>query len=137
MRFRSLVVLLSLAAAAPAAAATVHLKVQTDRSATGQPVRVTVKALSRVPVSLPAEPVVSVDEGQGFKARPDLHCRLAAEGTSLRLEADREHTATCDLPLTASAKTRIRLSYKLGETVSTSNAATLPVTGPATARAAQ
>lgn len=136
MRFRSLVVLLSLAAAAPAVAATVHLKVQTDGSATGQ-LRVTVKALSRVPVSLPAEPAVSVDEGQGFKARPDLHCRLAALGTSLRLEADHERTATCDLPLTASAKTRIRLSYKLGETVSTSNAATLPVTGPATARAAQ
>ena len=137
MHFRSLAVFLSLAAAAPAAAATVHLKVRTDGSTAGQPLRLTVKALSRVPVSLPAEPVVSVDEGQGFKVRPDLHCRLAAEGTSLRLEADRERTATCDLPLATPAKARIRLSYKLGETVSTSNAVSLPVTGPATAQAVQ
>lgn len=136
MRFRSLAVVLSLAAA-PAFAGTVHLKVQTTGSATGLPVRVTVKALSRVPVSLPAEPTVYVDEGDGFKARPDLHCRLAGEATTLRLEADREHTATCDLSLASSAKTRIRLAYKLGETVSTSNSATLAVTGPATARAAQ
>jgi hypothetical protein len=136
MRFRSLAVLLSLAAAAPVAASTVSLKVQTNSAAPGLPVRVTVKALSRVGVTLPAEPVVYVDEGSGFKVRPDLHCRLA-EGTSLRLEADHAYTATCDLPLAVEAKTRIRLSYKLGETVSTSNSATLSVTGPATARAAQ
>ena len=135
MRFRSLAVVLFLVAA-PAFAGTIHLKVQTA-GAIGQPVRVTVKALSRVPVSLPAEPTVYVDEGQGWKPRPDLHCRLAGEAATLRLEADREHTATCDLPLTAAAKTRVRLAYKLGETVSTSNAATLTVTGATTARAAQ
>ena len=136
MRFRSLAVVPFLVAA-PAFAGTVHLKVQTAGGATGQPVRVTVKALSRVPVSLPGEPAVYVDEGQGWKARPDLHCRLAGEAATLRLEADREHTATCDLPLAAATKTRVRLAYKLGETVSTSNAATLTVTGAATARAAQ
>ena len=136
MRFRSLAVLLSLVVAGPVAASTVNLKVQSDSSAPGQPVRVTVKALSRVGVTLPAEPVVYVDEGSGFKARPDLHCRLA-EGASLRLEADHPYTATCDLPLAVSGKTRIRLAYKLGETVSTSNAATLSVAGLATARAAQ
>ena len=135
MRFRSLAAFVVLLAA-PAFAGTVHLKVQTAGSGAGQPVRVTVKALSRVPVSLPAEPTVYVDEGQGWKARPDLHCRLAGEAT-LRLEADREQTASCELSLAPSVKTRIRLAYKLGETVSTSNAATLAVTGPATARAGQ
>ena len=136
MRFRFLAVVLSLAAS-PALAGTVHLKIETGSSPNGQAVRVTVKALSRVPVSLPGEPAVYVDEGQGFKARPELHCRLAGEAATLRLEADREQTTTCDLSLAPSTKTRIRLAYKLGETVSTSNAAVLAVTGPATARAAQ
>lgn len=136
MRFRSLAVALSLTAS-PVLAGTVNLKVEAAASPTGQGVRVTVKALSRVPVSLPAEPAVYVDEGQGFKSRPDLHCRLAGDATVLRLESDREQTATCDLSLDATAKTRLRLAYKTGEAVSTSNAATLPATGSATARAAQ
>jgi hypothetical protein len=135
MRFRSLALLLPLVAV-PASAATVHLKLQAGSSQPGQPVKVTVKALSRVPVSLPSEPVVYVDEGQGFKARPDLRCSLSGE-TTLRLEADRERTATCELPLTASGKQRVRFGFKLGETVSTSNAVTIDPTGPVEARAAK
>ena len=55
-----------------------------------------------------------MDEGQGFKARPDLHCSLSGE-TTLRLEANRERTATCELPLAASGKQRVRIGFKLGE----------------------
>ena len=135
MRFRSLALLLPLVAV-PASAATVHLKLQADNPQAGQPVKVTVKALSRVPVSLPSEPVVYVDEGQGFKARPDLHCSLSGE-TTLRLEADRERTATCELPLAASGKQRVRIGFKLGETVSTSNVVTIDAKGPVEARAAK
>jgi hypothetical protein len=133
MRFPTLALLLPLAAV-PASAATVHLKLRADSPQAGQPLKVTVKALSRVPVSLPSEPVVYVDEGQGFKARPDLHCSLSGE-TTLRLEADRERTASCELPLATSGRQRVRLGFKLGETVSTSNAVTVEVTGPVTARA--
>jgi hypothetical protein len=121
MRFRSLAFLLPLVAV-PAAAATVHLKVKAETAVAGQPAKLTVKALSRVPVSLPAEPTVFVDEGQGFKARPDLHCNLAA-GPTVRLEADREATLSCSLPL--SGTPRVRLGFKLGESVSTSNVVTL------------
>ena len=121
MRFRSLALLLPLVAL-PASAATVHLKVKAEAAVAGQPAKITVKALSRVPVSLPAEPTVFVDEGQGFKARPDLHCQLA-EGSTLRLEADRETTLQCSLPVTE--KQRVRLGFKLGESVSTSNVATV------------
>jgi len=134
MRFRSLALLLPLAVAVPATAATVHLKVQADAQP-GQPVKVTVKALSRVPVSLSAKPLVYVDEGQGFKARPDLECRIANSDHALRLEADREFTGACELALPATSKLRVRLAYKQGETISTSNAVTLLVTGPATAQA--
>ena len=121
MRFRSLALLMPLVAV-PASAATVHLKVKAETAVAGQPAKITVKALSRVPVSLPAEPTVFVDEGQGFKVRPDLHCKLA-EGATLRLEADREATLHCSLPV--SGTQRVRLGFKLGESVSTSNVATI------------
>jgi hypothetical protein len=134
MRVRSLAFLLPLAAAVSASAGTVHLKVQAETPA-GQPVKVTLKALSRVPVSLSAQPVVYVDEGQGFKARPDLQCRIANTDHALKLEADREFTGSCELALPPAPKVRVRLAYRQGETVSTSNAVTLQVTGPATAQA--
>jgi len=127
MRFRTLALLLPLAAV-PASAATLHLKVQAD-PAGGQKTKVTVKALSRVAVTLPAEAIVYVDEGQGFKPRADLHCKLA-EGATLRLEADRAVTASCELPVSGK---RIRLGYKVGEAMSTSNAATLQASGEALA----
>ncbi len=121
MRVRSLALLLPLVAV-PASAATVHLNVQAENPVAGQPARVTVKALSRVPVTVPTEPLVFVDEGQGFKARPDLHCKIA-EGPTVRLEADREATLHCSLPV--SGKQKVRLGFKLGESVSTSNVVTL------------
>lgn len=121
MRFRSLALLLPLVAL-PASAATVHLKVQAENAVAGQPVRITIKALSRVPVNLPTEPLVFVDEGQGFKARPDLRCKVG-EGATLRLEADRETTLSCSLPV--SGKQKVRLGFKLGESVSTSNVVAL------------
>jgi hypothetical protein len=129
MRFRSLVVLFPLLAV-PASAATVHLKVQAEQTPAGQPTRITVKALSRVPVSLPTEALVFVDEGQGFKARPDLRCTLG-EGATLRLEADREKALSCSLPVSG----KVRLGVKLGEAVSTSNVVTLeaPAAGQALA----
>jgi len=122
MRFRAALAVLLPLAAVEASAATVHLKVQAVTPTGGQKTKVTVQALSRVPVSLPAEATVYVDEGQGFKPRADLHCKLA-EGAVLRLEADRPVTASCELPLTGQQK--IRLGYKLGESVSTSNVVTL------------
>ena len=136
MRFRSLAfVLVPLAAATPALAATVHLKVKAETGS--QPVRLTVKALSRVPVNLSPEPLVYVDEGQGWKARPDLRCRIANSDKALRLEADTEFTGTCELPLAPSPRLRVRLGYKHGETLSTSNTLTLAVPGAATARAGE
>jgi hypothetical protein len=136
MRFRSLALLLPLAVAVPAYAGNVYLKVKAD-SATGQPVKLTVKALSRVSVTLPAEPIVYVDEGHGFKARPDVRCRIANTDTGLRLEADREYTGTCELDGAPSGSFRLRLGYKQADGLSTSNAVPLPPTGAATARAAQ
>lgn len=136
MRFRSLALLLPFAVAVPAQAGNVYLKLKAD-AAPGQPVKVTVKVLSRGSVSLPAEPIVYVDEGQGFKARPDLHCRIANTDTGLRLEADREYTGTCELGGAPSGSFRLRLGYKQGDGLSTSNAVPLPSTGAATARAAQ
>lgn len=133
MRFRSFALLLPLAAL-PASAATVHLKVKAEPAEAGQPARITVKALSRVPVSLPAEATVFVDEGQGFKARADLSCRLA-EASTIRLEADREATLTCSLPL--SGTPRVRLGFKLGESVSTSNVVTLSTRGSGEALASK
>ncbi len=134
MRIRSIAfVLVPLAAAAPAIAASVHLKVKAETGT--QPVKLTVKALSHVPVNLSAEPIVYVDEGQGFKARPDLRCRIANSDKALQLEADREFTGSCELPLAPSPRLRVRLGYKHGETLSTSNTLTLAVPGTATARA--
>jgi hypothetical protein len=76
MRIRSLAfLLLAVVMTAPAHAATIFLKVKADPGR--QPVRLTVKAMSHVSVSLSPEALVYVDEGQGFKARPDLRCRIA------------------------------------------------------------
>ena len=122
MRFRPLALLLlaltPLTAAVPVHAANIFLKVKAEGAA-GQPVKLTVKALSRVPVTLPAEPIVYVDEGQGWKARPDLSCRLADK--AVQLEADREFTGSCELALPASRPLRFRLGYRHGEGLSTSN----------------
>lgn len=137
MRYRSLaLLLLPLIAAVPAHAANIFLKVKAEGAA-GQPVKVTVKALSRVPVTLPAEPIVYVDEGQGWKARPDLSCRLANTETVLRLEADREYTGICELALPASRPLRFRLGYRHGESLSTSNSVNVQSAGDATERAAR
>lgn len=136
MRIRSLAfLLLAVVTAAPAHAATIYLKVKADPGS--QPVRLTVKALSHVSVNLSPEPVVYVDEGQGFKARPDLRCRIANADNALRLEADREFTGSCELLLVPSPRLRVRLGYKTGETRSTSNTLTLVVAGTAAARAGQ
>jgi hypothetical protein len=135
MRLRSLALVFPLLAA-PAFAATVHLKLQAENPAAGGPVKVTVKALSRVPVSLPAEPIVYVDEGKGFKPRPELRCHLSNGDAAVRLQADREVTASCELPLPAAGRQRIRVGYRLGETVSTSNAVTVEAKGSAQAAAA-
>ena len=136
MRFRPLAfLLLPLATAAPALAANVHLKVKAEEGT--QPVKLTVKALSHVPVNLSAEPIVYVDEGQGWKARPDLRCRIANTDKALRLEADREFTGSCELALQPSPRLRVRLGYKHGETLSTSNTLTLVVPDAATAQAGQ
>jgi hypothetical protein len=136
MRFRSLALLLLplVATSLPAQAGTVFLKVKAEG---GQPVKLTVKALSHGPMTLPAEPIVYVDEGQGFKARPDLRCRIANTDKALQLEADREFTGSCELPLAPSPRLRVRLGYKHGETLSTSNTVTLVVSGAATARIGQ
>jgi hypothetical protein len=134
MRFRTLAfLLLPMVAAAPAHAATIFLKVKAEPGT--QPVRLTVKALSHAPVNLSPEPLVYVDEGQGFKARPDLRCRIANTDDGLRLEADREFTGTCELPLAPSPRLRVRLGYKTGEMLFTSNTLTLVVAGTATAQA--
>ena len=111
MRFRSLALLLiPVVTAAPAHAATIFLKVEAQSGS--QPVRLTVKALSRVPVSLSPELLVYVDEGQGFNARPNLRCRIANSDDLLRLEADREFTGSCELPLVPSPRLRVRVGYK-------------------------
>jgi hypothetical protein len=136
MRFRSLAFLLiPLATASPALAATIHLKVKAEEGT--QPVRLTVKALSHASVNLSAEPIVYVDEGQGWKARPDLRCRIANIDNGLRLEADREFTGSCELPLEPSPRLRVRLGYRHGDTLSTSNTLTLVLPGTSTARAGQ
>ena len=136
MRLRTFAfLLLPVVAAAPARAATIFLKIKAETG--GQPTRLTVRALSRVDVNLSPEPVVYVDEGQGFKAREDLQCRLANTERGLRLEADREFTGSCELPLTPSPRLRVRLGYKDRGTLSTSNTLTLVQAGTATAQTGQ
>ena len=137
MRMRSLALLLvSLAATVPGHAATIFLKVRAEASE-AQTVKLTVRALSRVSTTLPAEPLVYVNQGQGWKERPDLRCRLANTETALRLEADREFTGSCELSIPGSKDLRVRLGYRQGHSLSTSNAVAAPVTGSATFRADQ
>ena len=126
----SLVLAGAVLGAAPADAQTVYLKLKAEPAEKAPSVKLTVNALSRVPVELPAQPVVYVDEGEGFKPRPELECRLANTPSGLHLEADRAVETSCELPLEKAGKVRVRVAYKVRGTWSTSNTRTLELSAP-------
>ncbi len=107
-----------LALASTAFAAGPYLKLRAEKGTVEKPVKLTLTAVSSRTLTLPA-PVVAVDEGQGFAARPELTCG-PAEGTPVT--PDKAVTTSCELKLTGSAKTRVRLEYKLADGVARTNA---------------
>jgi hypothetical protein len=110
-----------LALASTAFAAGPYLKLRAEKAAGDKPVKLTLTAVSGRTLTLPA-PVVAVDEGKGFEARPDLACG-PAEGTPVT--PDKAATSSCELNLAASAKTRVRLEYKLADGIARTNAVTV------------
>ena len=118
-----------LALASTAFAAGPYLKLRAEKGAGDKPVKLTMTAVSGRTLTLPA-PVVAVDEGKGFEARPDLTCG-PAEGTPVT--PDKAATTSCELKLTGSAKTRVRLEYKLTGGVARTNAVKLEPTVAAVA----
>jgi hypothetical protein len=107
-----------LALASTALAAGPYLKLRAENGTGDKPVKLTLTAVSSRTLTLPA-PVVAVDEGNGFEARPDLACG-PAEGTPVT--PDKAATTSCELKLAGSAKTRVRLEYKLPDGVARTNA---------------
>lgn len=109
-----------LAVASTALAAGPYLKLRAEKAADTN-VKLTLTAVSGRTLTLPA-PVVAVDEGKGFEARPDLACG-PAEGTPVT--PDKAATTSCELKLAGSAKTRVRLEYKLPDGMARTNAVTV------------
>ncbi len=110
-----------LAVASTALAAGPYLKLRAEKAAGDNNVKLTLTAVSGRTLTLPA-PVVAVDEGKGFEARPDLACG-PAEGTPVT--PDKAATTTCELKIAGPAKTRVRLEYKLADGVARTNAVTV------------
>jgi hypothetical protein len=140
-RFRSLVLRTLLAGAAlvlamPAHAQGPYLKLRADQASvqTPQAAKLTLTAVSGYTLALPA-PVVFVDEGEGFRARPDLSCALADQGKSLTVTPDKAVVASCEIKLERPGKSRVRLEYRLPKGIARTNAVTLDVQGPAAAQA--
>lgn len=84
-----------LALASTALAAGSCLKVRAEKAAGDTNVKLTLTAVSGRTLTLPA-PVVAVDEGNGFEARPDLACG-PAEGTPVT--PDKAATTSCELKI--------------------------------------
>jgi hypothetical protein len=142
-RFRSLVARPLLAGSAlvlaiPAHADGPYLKLRADRAEVQaqQAAKLTLTAVSLRTLALPA-PVVFVDEGDGFRARPELSCALAEGGQSLTVTPDKAVVASCEIKLQRPGKTRVRLDYRLPSGIARTNAVTFDVQGPPAAQAGQ
>ncbi|MFI5007088.1 MAG: hypothetical protein ACHQKZ_06585 [Solirubrobacterales bacterium] len=142
-RFFSLVARPLLAGAAlvlavPVYAQGPYLKLRADQAKVQPPeaVKLTLTAVSGRTLALPA-PVVFVDEGDGFRARPDLTCTLAAGGRSLTVTPEKAVVASCDIKLDRPGKSKVRLEYRLPSGLARTNTVTLDVQGPAAAQAVQ
>jgi hypothetical protein len=110
-----------LALGSTAFAAGPYLKLRAEKATGDKPLKLTLTAVSGRTLALPA-PVVAVDEGKGFEARPDLACG-PAEGT--KVTPDKAATTSCELKLAGSAKMRVRLEYKLADGLVRTNAVTV------------
>ena len=142
-RFSSLVARTLLAGSAlvlaiPAHADGPYLKLRADQAEVQaqQGAKLTLTAVSPRTIALPA-PVVFVDEGDGFRARPDLSCAQAGGAKSLTVTPDRAVVSSCEIKLDRPGKNRVRLEYRLPSGLARTNAVTLDVQGPAAARAGQ
>ena len=142
-RFYSLVARPLLAGAAlvlavPAHAQGPYLKLRADpaKVQAAEAVKLTLTAVSGRTLALPA-PVVLVDEGDGFRARPDLACALGQGGKSLTVTPDKAVTGSCDIKLDRPGRSKVRLEYRLPSGLARTNTVTLDVQGPAAAQAGQ
>jgi hypothetical protein len=130
IRFATLVAVLALTsslAARSAQAAGPYLKLKADKEtvAAGEPVMVTLTAVSTRTLKLPA-PTVSVDEGQGFRERTDLACAGEA-GAAKELTPDKASVSSCEVKLSEPGKAKVRLEYRLATGVVRSNAVSISV----------
>lgn len=126
MRVQAVVVAVVLAGiATPARAGGVFLKLSSPKEKLGpeEGADLSVRAVSTRSVTLVA-PEVWVDDGSGFRTRPDLAC---AANDEVALTPDREVHATCRLSLGQPGVYRIRLRYRAGGQVVETNRVTLEV----------
>jgi hypothetical protein len=128
----------ALVLAVPAHAQGPYLKLRADQTPipAQQAAKLTLTAVSGRTLALPA-PVVFVDEGDGFRARPDLSCALAEGGKSLTVTPDKAVVASCEIKLNRPGKSRVRLEYRLPSGLARTNTVTLDIQGPAAAQAVQ
>ena len=82
-----------------------------------------VQAVTTRTVSLPT-PEVWVDDGSGFRARPELACPAR---DAVAVTPDRAVRTTCRLSLGQPGVFRIRLRYRVGDRVFETNKVTLEV----------
>jgi hypothetical protein len=130
IRFATIVAGLALTmtfAARQAHAAGPNLKLKADKEtvAADEPVTVTLTAVSTRTLKLPA-PIVSVDEGQGFRERTDLSCAGDAAAAK-ELSPDKASVSSCAIKLTQPGKAKVRLEYRLATGVVRSNAVSIAV----------
>jgi hypothetical protein len=113
--------------AAEAAGPYLKLKADKETVAADQPVRLTLTAVSTRSLRLPA-PVLAVDDGGGFRERPELACAGEAASPS-DLTPDKAVVTSCELKVERPGKTRLRLEYRLPDGVVRSNPVTISVGG--------
>ena len=111
--------------ATPARAGGVFLKLSSAKEKLGpeESADLAVRAVSTRSVTL-AAPEVWVDDGSGFRTRPDLAC---AAKDAVAVTPDREVRATCRLSLSQPGVYRIRLRYRVGRQVVETNRVTVEV----------
>lgn len=126
MRVRALIAAAVLAGVAiPARADGLFLKLSSAKAKLGpeEGAELGVRAVATRSVTLPA-PEVWIDDGSGFRTRPELAC---AAGETVAVTPDRAVRTSCRLSLSQPGVYRVRLRYRVQGQVFETNKVTLEV----------
>lgn len=131
MSLWSRIALAAVLAAAPGVASAdglyVSLKAEDSRASAGQPVTLRLTAVATHPFTLPAVPEFLVDDGAGFRARPEFEAKPVEASGDVRVTPEKSFKAAFTLAPTQPGTYKVRARYRVANRVFESNKVTLVV----------